>query len=166
MTMRNALLAATLLILAACDRDNSGAVPTIADSAPADSLPAAPVAVPDPGGELRAELGRVLAGQPAETDADTIQSWFSASTAHALRSVTVDSAGHAIVDFHDLRTIIPNASSSAGSTILLQELNTAVFRVPGIRSVEYRIDGSCDAFWEWLQYGCQTVTRESFASGL
>ena len=31
----------------------------------------------------------------------------------------------------------------------------------GIHSVEYRMDGSCDVFWEWLQYGCDVVTRES-----
>lgn len=164
--MRTALLAATLLLLPACDRADSSGGRTAADSVRSDSPPPASAAIPDPGAELRVALEHVLAGHPADTGSDTIQSWFSASTAQALRSVTVDSAGHAIVDFHDLRTIIPNASSSAGSAILLQELNTAVFRVPGIRSVEYRIDGSCDTFWEWLQYGCQTVTRESFASGL
>lgn len=164
--MRHAILAATLLLLAACDRADPGAAPAPADPVPADSPPAPPVEVPDPGAELRASLGRLLAGPPPGVHSDTVQTWFSASTAHALRSATVDSAGHAIVDFHDLRPVIPNASSSAGSTILLQELNAAVFRVPAVRSVEYRIDGSCDAFWEWLQYGCQVVTRETFASGL
>lgn len=31
--------------------------------------------------------------------------------------------------------------------------------VGGIGSVEYRMEGSCDLFWEWLQYECRTVTR-------
>jgi hypothetical protein len=65
------------------------------------------------------------------------------------------------VDFEDLRALIPNASSSAGSALLLEELNTAVFSVEGVRSVDYLIEGSCDRFWEWLQYGCQTIDRPS-----
>jgi hypothetical protein len=34
-----------------------------------------------------------------------------------------------------------------------------VFQFDWVRSVEYRLDGSCDAFWEWLQRSCQVVTR-------
>ena len=56
-------------------------------------------------------------------------SWFSSRTAGALRSESIDSVGHAVVDFEDLRPLIPNASSSAGSEMLLQELNAAVFGV-------------------------------------
>lgn len=116
-----------------------------------------------PSRELRTELEGLLRGPSTESGAPDTSSWFSTETADALRSVTVDSTGHATVDFHDLRPLIPNASSSAGSTLLLDELNSAVFRVPGIRSVEYRMEGSCDRFWEWLQYACQTVTRASTA---
>lgn len=86
-------------------------------------------------------------------------SWFSSATTNLLRSATVDTSGHAIVDFADLTVVIPNASSSAGSTMLLNELNAAVFGVDGIDSVDYLIEGSCERFWEWLQYGCQTVRR-------
>ncbi|MFS8637558.1 MAG: hypothetical protein FWJ74_05690, partial [Gemmatimonadota bacterium] len=79
-----------------------------------------------------------------------------------LNDATVDERGHAVVDFKDLRPVIPNASTSAGSTILLGELNSTVFAIPTVESVEYRIDGRCDVFWEWLQYGgCQPVSRES-----
>jgi hypothetical protein len=80
-------------------------------------------------------------------------------TATVLRSVAVDPAGHATVDFHDLPSLIPNASSSAGSTLLLEELNATVFGVAGVQSVDYEVEGSCERFWEWLQYSCQTVTR-------
>ncbi len=104
--------------------------------------------------ELRGSLEQLVRGASGAS-----QSWFSAATTNVLRAVDVDSAGHATVDFHDLRTTIGNASSSAGSTALLAELNNAVFQVAGIQSVEYRMDGSCSAFWEWLQYSCHTVTR-------
>lgn len=114
------------------------------------------IAAPAPELALRAALEQALRG-PAEPAAE--HSWFSPATAGALRSVSVDSAGHAIVDFADLRALIPNATSSAGSAMLLEELKSAVFSVDGIRSVDYLIEGSCERFWEWLQYSCQTVHR-------
>lgn len=106
-------------------------------------------------GALRALLRGPAAG---ERDAG-MDSWFSAATAGSLRSATVDADGRAVVDFTDLRAIIPNASTSAGSAMLLRELNATVFEHPVVQSVEYRIEGSCDLFGEWLQYGCVTVTR-------
>lgn len=113
---------------------------------------------PEPAPEvaLRSALEQLLRGS-AEPQSE--HTWFSSKTAGALRTVSVDSVGHAIVDFKDLRALIPNASSSAGSAILLEELNSTVFSVDGVTSVDYLIDGSCDRFWEWLQYGCQTVHR-------
>ena len=44
--------------------------------------------------------------------------------------------------------------------MLLEELNTTVFSVEGVRSVDYFIEGSCERFWEWLQYSCQTIHRQ------
>lgn len=108
---------------------------------------------------VEAALAALLRGPTAEERASGVTSWFSATTTGALQSVTVDSAGLAVVDFADLRELIPNAASSAGSAMLLHELNGTVFQFPGIEAVEYRIQGSCSAFWEWLQYDCQRVRR-------
>jgi hypothetical protein len=121
------------------------------------AAPPAEAGQPSPAVALRAALQQTLRG-PSNPHPGKL-SWFSAATSNALRSVSVDSAGHAIVDFEDLRALIPNASSSAGSAILLEELNAAVFGVDGIQSVSYLIEGSCEKFWEWLQYGCQTIRR-------
>jgi spore germination protein GerM len=108
---------------------------------------------------LEGALRQLLRGPTASERDAGIQSWFSDATTGMLRSVTVDSAGRAVVDFADLREIIPNASTSAGSTMLLRELNATVFEHGPVRSVEYRIEGSCDIFGEWLQYGCLTMSR-------
>lgn len=122
-----------------------------------------PTAVQRPGANgspaLRTALEWLVRGPTAEEQASGIQSWFSDGTAGALRSVAVDSAGNATVDFQDLRRLIPNASTSTGSAMLLQELQGTVFQFPEIESVEFRIDGSCELFWEWLQYGCHAVQR-------
>ncbi len=111
--------------------------------------------------QLEAELQQLVRGEHAGALADG-ESWFSPQTAHVLKSATIDSAGHAVVDFADLRPLIGNASSSAGSTILLNDLNTAVFSIPQIQSAEYRMEGSCDLFGEWLQYGCLRITRTEY----
>jgi hypothetical protein len=153
------------LLVGACERaasppDSPATVEVDSTPAGADSSATAPA--PPPDGELRAVLERLLRGPDEPAPAGEATSWFSAETAGALRSVAVDADGNATVDFRDLRTTIPNASSSAGSRMLLDELNAAVFSVAGIASVQYTMDGSCDLFWEWLQYGCTTVTRAEY----
>ncbi|HUH12828.1 MAG TPA: GerMN domain-containing protein [Longimicrobiales bacterium] len=109
--------------------------------------------------DLESALELLLRGPLPEERARGLHSWFSAQTAGALRSVSVDSAGRAVVDFRDLRPLIPNASTSAGSAMLLHQLDGTVFQFPHVRSVEYRMEGSCALFWEWLQRECNVVTR-------
>ena len=109
-------------------------------------------AVPKSPGVLKASLEALLAGPTAPEKAASVDSWFSAATEDMLRSVTI-TGGHAVVDFDDLRPVIPNASASAGSDLLLSQLDATVFQFRSVESVEYRIEGSCEDFTEWLQYG-------------
>ena len=109
-------------------------------------------------GVLRAALERLLAGPtPAERSAG-LSSWFSGDTAGILAGVSL-SDGKAVVDFRDLRPVIPNASTSAGSQLLLRQLDATVFQFPTVRSVEYRINGSCSTFFGWLQMACAVRSR-------
>jgi hypothetical protein len=112
---------------------------------------------PEPGPEE--VLQALLAGPTPGERAEGIGSWFSEATGGALRSAVLGADGLLVVDFHDLRTLIPNASASAGSAMLLRELNGTLFALPGVRSIEYRMEGSCDIFWNWLQYECRIETR-------
>jgi hypothetical protein len=73
--------------------------------------------------------------------------------------VCLDDTGRAIIDFRDFSRTISGASTSAGSRILLNELNRTVFQFDTVRSVEYRIEGNCEAFWNWLQAECTVVER-------
>lgn len=111
-------------------------------------------AVPSSSAVLRAALTALVAG-PGDTG---LVSWFSKETASMVRSVDLD-GDHAVVDFADVRRVIPNASTSAGSKLLLDQLDATVFQFASIESVEYRIDGSCDTFSEWLQLACADHTR-------
>lgn len=114
--------------------------------------------VPSSRGVLRASLEALLAGPSSAERTAGVESWFSADTAGMLAGVSL-SNGRAVVDFRDLRPVIPNASTSAGSQLLLSQLNRTVFQFSTVRSVEYRIDGSCARFFEWLQMACQVGTR-------
>lgn len=116
-------------------------------------------AVPESPGVLRASLDALLAGPNATERAASFGSWFSPATSGVLRSVKI-SEGHAVVDFDDLRPVIPNASSSAGSARLLDQLDATVFQFRSVESVEYRLEGSCEDFNEWLQLGgCEPRRR-------
>lgn len=128
-------------------------------------LPAEPRPVPreaqaaDPVSRLESALTGLLAGPTeAETQAG-YWSWFSEETELALNSVSVEPDGTAIVDLGDLRPMIPNASTSAGGSVLISQLNATVFQVEEVTAVEYRIDGSCQAFFEWLQSICSVIQR-------
>jgi hypothetical protein len=111
------------------------------------------------GSPLDGALRALVVGPTPAERSDGLFSWFSEETRGVLRRVQI-SNGEVIVDFRDLPDLIPNASTSAGSRDLLMSLDSTVFQFDEVETVEYRLDGSCDAFWEWLQRSCEVVTRE------
>ncbi|TVP75532.1 MAG: hypothetical protein EA352_08065 [Gemmatimonadales bacterium] len=72
--------------------------------------------------------------------------------------------GLATVSLSGLREAAPNASSSAGSRALLLQLNGTAFAVEGVERVRWELDGSCEAFWAFLQRSCQVVERDDARS--
>jgi hypothetical protein len=82
--------------------------------------------------------------------------WFSARTAGMLRSVRV-AGSVAYVDFASFSRIIPNASSSCGSRLLLAQLDRTAKQFPTVRRAIYSFNGSRRAFYEWLQLSPPTA---------
>ncbi len=76
--------------------------------------------------------------------------WFSAKTAGMLRRVTIVQ-GVARIDFRNFSRVIPNASSSCGSALLLAQLDRTAAQFRSVRRAVYSFDGSVSAFYEWLQ---------------
>jgi len=114
---------------------------------------------PATAGVLRQALEALFEG-PQPEDGPGLSSLFSAATAGLLRDLNLRD-GLAVVDLADT---IDNASTSAGSQALLAELDATVFQFPSVVRVEYRLQGSCEAFWTWLQYdGCRVVGRDDRA---
>lgn len=113
--------------------------------------------VPRTAAVLRATLEQLVAGPSDEERAAEQSSLFSAETADILAGVTLRD-GTAIVD---LRETVDNANTSAGQLAFRGALNRTVFQFSTVERIEYRLDGSCEAFWEWQQVGgCQIVTRD------
>lgn len=109
-------------------------------------------------GGPEAALAELVRGPTAAERSAGLTSWFSDSTAGAIERVD-QQGGVLIVDFRGLDRLIPGAGSSAGSAQLLASLDSTVFQFPSVDAVEYRLDGSCDAFWAWLQRECERVHR-------
>lgn len=118
--------------------------------------------VPSGSTGVETALRELVKGPTEEEKAKGFQSFFSSETAQILKSVTVSEAGRAVVDFHDLRHKMNNASTSAGSVQLIRELSQTVFQFEEIKAVEYRFEGSCTAFFEWLQGECQVISAANY----
>lgn len=144
----------------------------VANGAAVRDSPAVDTPSPTPGSRtaggdavlLEAALRELLQGPSEAERQGGLSSFFSAETAGLLQGVSLDDDGRATVDFADFSDIIPNASTSFGSTMLLRALNATVFQFPGVQSVEYRFEGSCEAFWNWLQRDCGVVDREEWTA--
>lgn len=108
---------------------------------------------------LHIVLEELLEGPTEEERGSGFISWFSGDTTAMLNDVSISDEGVAIVDFDDFSHIIPNASTSAGSALLLSQLNGTVFQFDNIEAIIYQFDESCKAFWYWLQSTCHPVPR-------
>ena len=69
--------------------------------------------------------------------------------ANKLRSVQVRRSV-AYVDFRDFSRLIPNASSSCGSALLLAQLDRTTMQFPTVKRTVYSFAGNSRAFYEWL----------------
>jgi hypothetical protein len=107
---------------------------------------------------LALALRELLEGPTPEEQAAGLSSFFSSATAGMLNGAYI-ADGVAYVDFADFSQVIPNASTSAGSAQLLDQLAGTIFQFDGVREAELTFHGDCDAFWNWLQRGCERLTR-------
>lgn len=109
---------------------------------------------------LETAIYELVKGPTADEAAAGYWSWFSEETADVIQAITRE--GHVvIINFkEELPRLIPNASTSAGSSILISDLRETVFQFPEIEELELQLDGSCLAFGNWLQYGeCLIIRR-------
>lgn len=113
--------------------------------------------VPDDGPLLTLTVEALVGGPTVAERADGFRSLFSPATAGALITVASD-AGHVVVDFHDLGPL-PSLAIDEGR-FFLADLNNTLFEHEIVEAVEYRIEGSCEAFWAYFEdAGCKVIDR-------
>lgn len=112
---------------------------------------------------LTGAMEALLAG-PTASEATHLATAFSDRTAGMLRSVAIrDGVAH--IDFHDLRDVIPNASSACGSASLLSQLTATATQFSTVRRARYSIEGSEEAFYGWLQRDVPGVSAVTATRG-
>lgn len=102
---------------------------------------------------LTATIKELLAGPTGAEAAQGYTSWFSTATADALVNAKVV-GDTSYLNFTDIRTIVPNASTSCGSAALLAQFTTTAQQAAMTPEVRFAINGQPEPFWNWLQMGC------------
>jgi hypothetical protein len=99
---------------------------------------------------LAGAMRALLAGPTTAERRRGYGGWFSAKTAGNLRGVRIRS-GVAFIDFRNFSRVIPNASTSCGSALLLAQLNRTALQLRSVRRAVYSFNGNARAFYAWLQ---------------
>ena len=101
----------------------------------------------------QASLEELFKGPTVEEKRGGHTSFFSDATKGILKKIKIiDKVVY--VDLIDIRSIIPNASSSCGSSQLLAEMTNTLKQFSSVEKAIFAIDGSPRIFYEWLQIGC------------
>ena len=115
---------------------------------------------------LTATLREMVKGVDAEEAALGFKSPFPAGAEGSSLGVTlVRDTGTAIPEF-TIDVFPDGVATPEGAQIFLSTLNANVFQFDTIQQVEYRLGGSCDAFWQQLGSRCEVVTRAQWQAQL
>ena len=113
---------------------------------------------------LTTTLREMIQGLEPEEVALGFKSPFPDDAAGSFLGVSL-SEGTAFLEFNT-NIFPPGADTPEGAQILLSTLNANVFQFDTISQVEYRLGGSCDAFWQQLGASCEVVTRSQWQTQL
>ena len=101
-------------------------------------------------GVLAGAMRALLAGQTSAEKKNGYHGWFTRKTTGYLRKAHI-AKKIAYIDFRNFSKIIPNASTSCGSALLLAQLNRTATQFAGVNRAIYSFNGSSKAFYAWLQ---------------
>ncbi len=119
-------------------------------------------AVPPTDLVLTAVLREVVTGMTAEEAALGFRSPFPDGAEGSSLGTTIVE-GTAIPEF-TIDVFPEGVDTPEGAQIFLSTLNANIFQFDTINAIEYRLGGSCDAFWQQLGSSCQEVTRTDWQS--
>jgi spore germination protein GerM len=109
--------------------------------------------VPKTQSVARTALQQLFRGPTPAEQAQGYHSWFSERTRDILKDVRIVD-GTAYVDLHDIRQLIPGATSSCGSVQFLSQIEATLKQFPTIERVVLAIKGQPRLFYEWMELEC------------
>ena len=113
---------------------------------------------------LTATLREVVKGLDSEEAELGFRSPFPPDAEGSFLGATIE-AGTAFPEF-TIDVFPEGVDTPEGSQIFLSTLNANVFKFATINAVQYRLGGSCDAFWQQLGSSCETITRDQWQASL
>jgi spore germination protein GerM len=132
-------------------RERLDAVATVflvcADGSPDPNLRPAHRAVPSDGPPLRSALTQLFIGVTPDEAAAGLRSMFSPYTAGTLDDVTV-ADGVATLSWTQVFEVANNFSTSAGSLLVMSEIEATVFEFPEVTGIEFTVEGERWCGWE------------------
>lgn len=132
------------------------------DEPDADPRPVArPAGAVDPVTRLEAALVGLLGGPTAAEREAGFVSPFSQATQLVGVRATIDADGSAVVDLGDVRDHLPSLTADESRAVVAQLAATA-FGIEEVSAVEFRIEGSCDDFREWVGASCDAIERSDW----
>lgn len=107
----------------------------------------------------KASLRELFAGPTLKEKEEGYTSFFSEKTENILKKIKIEN-GVAYVDLADIRTIIPNASTSCGGAQFLAEVDKTLKQFSTIKKVIFAINGDPKTFYDWIQIGCSLENND------
>jgi spore germination protein GerM len=119
--------------------------------------------VPRTQGVARAALQELFRGPTPEEGEAGYRSWFSDGTRAILKDVRIEGRT-AYVDLHDLRQLIPGATSSCGSAEFFAQVEATLEQFPSVERVILAIEGQPRLFYDWMSMECDETNDYCDAS--
>jgi spore germination protein GerM len=111
----------------------------------------------------RAALQELFAGPTPKERAEGYRSWFSENTRGILKDVRIEGRT-AYVDLHDLRPLIPGATSSCGSAEFFAQVEATLEQFQTVERVVLAIEGESRRFYDWMEMECDQTNDYCDAS--
>ena len=117
------------------------------------AVAALPRQIPKTPAVARAALQELFRGPTPEEREAGYRSWFSRSTGAILKDVRIADRT-AYVDLHDLRQLIPGATSSCGSAEFFAQVEATLKQFPTVERMVLAIEGQPRLFYDWMEMEC------------
>jgi spore germination protein GerM len=82
-------------------------------------------------------------------------SYFSKKTSNILKHIYLDKENFtAYINLKDIRSILPDITSSCGSTEFISQITETLKQFPNIDRIIFAINGNAKLFYQWINTSC------------